>query len=88
MVSIRFGNSSLLLRLLRIVRLLAIGGRAVDRRVQLASSAPKAVEKADIPLEIQVMDGQLENNYESVPLITRRAEFHGLCPWVNEQAAI
>jgi hypothetical protein len=21
-------------------------------------------------------------------LITRRAEFHGLCPWVNEKAAI
>ena len=24
----------------------------------------------------------------SARLITRRAEFHGLCPWVNEQAAI
>jgi hypothetical protein len=23
-----------------------------------------------------------------VSLITRRAEFHGLCPWVNEKAAI
>jgi len=22
------------------------------------------------------------------PLKTRRAEFHGLCPWVNEKAAI
>jgi hypothetical protein len=22
------------------------------------------------------------------PLITRRAEFHGLCPWVNVKAAI
>jgi len=24
----------------------------------------------------------------SDPLITRRAEFHGLCPWVNVKAAI
>jgi len=66
-LSLRFGNSSLLLRLLRIVRLLAIGGRTVDRRVQLASSSPKAEEKVDTPLEIQVMDGQLENNYKNVP---------------------
>ena len=25
---------------------------------------------------------------EIVPLLTRRAEFHGLCPWVNVKAAI
>lgn len=68
MFSIKFAISSLLLRLLRIIRLLAIGGRTADRRGLLASSAPKAVEKAEIPLEIRVMDGQLENNYENVPL--------------------
>ena len=25
---------------------------------------------------------------EAVPLLTQRAEFHGLCPWVNEKVAI
>jgi hypothetical protein len=25
---------------------------------------------------------------DAMSLITRRAEFHGLCPWVNEKAAI
>ena len=28
------------------------------------------------------------NNYVVEHLLTRRAEFHGLCPWVNEKAAI
>jgi len=31
---------------------------------------------------------QLQNSLSHVGLITRRAEFHGLCPWVNEKAAI
>jgi Mg2+ and Co2+ transporter CorA len=67
-VSLKYGKSSMILRLLRIVRLLAIGGRTVDRRVELASSAPKVIAKADASLEIQVMDGQLENSYKNVPL--------------------
>jgi Mg2+ and Co2+ transporter CorA len=67
MVSIRLGTSPLL-RLLRIIRLVAIGGRAVDRRVELASSALEAEEKTEIPLEIHIMEGQLENNFENVPL--------------------
>ena len=28
------------------------------------------------------------NDRAGIILITRRAEFHGLCPWVNEKAAI
>ncbi|MFA5309917.1 MAG: CorA family divalent cation transporter [Dehalococcoidales bacterium] len=68
MVSLKFGSSSLMLRLLRIVRLLAIGGRAVDRKVQLGSPAAQAAAPENTSLEINVMDGHLENNYRNVPL--------------------
>jgi hypothetical protein len=32
--------------------------------------------------------GVTQNNRRLIYLITRRAEFHGLCPWVNVKAAI
>jgi Mg2+ and Co2+ transporter CorA len=67
-IFIRFGNSPLILRLLRIIRLLAMGGRAVDRRVELASSTPEIVEKIEFPMEIRVIDDQLENRYKNVSL--------------------
>jgi Mg2+ and Co2+ transporter CorA len=62
----RLGTSSLLLRLFRIFRLLAIGGRAIDRKVQISSSSPELVEKTRLPLQIQVIDGTLENRFENV----------------------
>lgn len=66
-VSSQLGVSSPMLRLLRIIRILAVGGRTLDRRAQLASSAP-AAEPVQIPMSIQVMDGKLANNYEDVPI--------------------
>ena len=62
----RLGTSSLLLRLFRIFRLLAIGGRAIDRKVQISASSPAVVEKTILPLQIQVIDGTLENRFENV----------------------
>ncbi|MGD1118969.1 MAG: CorA family divalent cation transporter [Dehalococcoidales bacterium] len=64
----RFGTSSLLLRLLRIVRLVAIGGRTVDRKAELATPAGESDMPEDTEMQIRVMDGQLENNYENVSL--------------------
>jgi magnesium transporter len=68
MVSLRFGNSSILLRLLRIIRVVAVGGRAVDRKIQMASVAPKAVVPETKPMEIHVMDGKIGNICQSIPL--------------------
>jgi Mg2+ and Co2+ transporter CorA len=67
-VSSGLGASSPLLRLLRIVRLLAVGGRALDRRMQLAGPEAHSEELPEEPLFIQVMDGQLANNLENVPI--------------------
>jgi Mg2+ and Co2+ transporter CorA len=54
------GRSSPLLRLLRIIRVFAAGGRAVDRRIkQRASVSAFTAEQA--PLEVRVVDGNLEN---------------------------
>jgi Mg2+ and Co2+ transporter CorA len=65
-VSHGLGVSSPLLRLLRIVRILAVGGRTLDRRAQLAAQEPVSEDLHKEPLCIQVMDGQLANKYEQV----------------------
>ena len=67
MVSSQLASSSMMLRLLRILRIVAVGGRTVDRRMQLASTAVKTEATVRVPLSIQVMDEKLVNNYENVP---------------------
>ncbi len=64
------GRSSPLLRLLRIarlVRVVAVGGRAVDRKVH-----PHVAIQQDVPvafvMETRVMDSNLDNVYEDVSL--------------------
>jgi len=64
------GRSSPLLRLLRIarlVRVVAVGGRAVDRKVH-----PRALLQREAPvasaMEIRLMDSDLENVHEGVSL--------------------
>jgi Mg2+ and Co2+ transporter CorA len=66
-VSLRYGSSTLILRLLRIIRVVAMGGRAVDRKIQLAVAVPEAIVQEVKPLEIQVIDGNFENYYQNVP---------------------
>jgi Mg2+ and Co2+ transporter CorA len=66
-ISFRFGRTSLLLRLLRIIRLVAVSGRAVDRRIKLKAVGSHEVELIQKPMEIQVMDGQMGNVYRNVP---------------------
>jgi Mg2+ and Co2+ transporter CorA len=65
MFSTRFARSSLLLRLLRIIRIVAVGGRAVDRRMKLESSDIK-VDTAREAMEIQVVEGVLDKVYKKV----------------------
>jgi len=52
---------------------LKASGVGVGSILLLRALAPNVAASADI---------------RRIPLITRRAEFHGLCPWVNEKAAI
>lgn len=67
MVSIEYGNSSLILRLLRIIRVAAMSGRAVDRRIQMTSAASQPVVPEPETTEIQVMDGEVGNVYKDIP---------------------
>ena len=65
-----FARSSPLLRLLRIariVRIVAVGGRAVDRKVHPRVGAQREVPTAPV-MEVRVMDSDLENIHEDVPL--------------------
>jgi Mg2+ and Co2+ transporter CorA len=62
-----FGYSPLL-RLLRIIRIAAVGGRTIDRRLQLASSGKIDQKVERTPLTIRVMDGTLENIFENVSI--------------------
>lgn len=64
----RLSLSSPLLRLARIVRVVAVGGRAVDRKIQVASLITKPQVEVELPMEIRVMDGNLENVYQDVQL--------------------
>ncbi len=61
------GVRSPLLRLLRIIRVFAVGGRTLDRGIHLASSIPTTAP-IHVPLSIQVMDGELANKYEDVSI--------------------
>lgn len=65
-LSLRYGNSALILRLLRIIRVIAMGGRAVDRRIQLSAATTKVVAQTIKPMEIQVMDSNFGNYYQNV----------------------
>ena len=38
--------------------------------------------------QFKIVVEKTADGYVAYPLITRRAEFHGLCPWVNEKAVI
>lgn len=62
-----FARSSPLLRLLRIVRIVAVGGRAVDRKVHPRVAVQREVQTAPA-MEIRVMDNDLENIHEDVSL--------------------
>jgi len=62
-----FARTSPLLRLLRIVRIVAVGGRAVDRRMRPHAVIQREVETAPA-MEIMVMDSDLENIRLDVPL--------------------
>ncbi len=65
-VSGRLSVSSPLLRLIRIARIVAVGGRAIDRKRQLSRGAVE--EKAAVPpLRLKVMDGALNNIKKEVP---------------------
>jgi len=66
-VSDNIGLSSPLLRLLRIIRVVAVGGRAVDRRRQMSRSAVQESTPVKIPVEIRVIDGSLENIQRDIP---------------------
>jgi len=64
------GRSSPLLRLLRIARLVrvaAVGGRAVDRKVHPRVAVQREVPTAPV-MEVRVMDSDLENIHEDVSL--------------------
>jgi Mg2+ and Co2+ transporter CorA len=65
-VSLRWSNSSLILRLLRIVRVAAVGSRAVDRRVEMAVATRQAPASEVEPLQIQVMEGEAGNIHQDV----------------------
>lgn len=68
MVSFGLGRTSLFLRLLRIIRIVAMGGRAVDRKIKLdASLSLKDAAHSSKSMEIQVVDGTLANIYQGVP---------------------
>lgn len=62
-----FARSSPLLRLLRIVRIVAVGGRAVDRKVHPRVAVQREVQTAPV-MEIRVMDSDLENIHEDISL--------------------
>jgi Mg2+ and Co2+ transporter CorA len=64
-ISAGFGYSPLL-RLLRIIRVAAIGGRALDRKIALSSNTLSNKKVEILPMEIRVMDGALDKVYENV----------------------
>ncbi len=61
-----FGLTFPVLRLVRLARVFALGGRAIDRKIEMSAAAP--VEKCDTKpsSEVRVMDGTLENVYQDV----------------------
>jgi len=61
----KIGRSSLLLRLLRIIRVVAVGGRTLDRKKQLSNTAEIVVEKHG-PMQIQVMNEKIGSVCQSI----------------------
>jgi Mg2+ and Co2+ transporter CorA len=61
-----FGLSFPVLRLVRLIRIFAVGGRAIDRKIEMAGSIPEADMTLKPSSEIWVMDGNLENIYKDV----------------------
>lgn len=59
--------SSPLLRLLRVIRVIAIGGRTIDRRRQMISSITPEVQKKTL-LSIEVIDSSLSYSFENVTM--------------------
>jgi len=61
-----FGLTFPVLRLVRLARVFALGGRAIDRKIEMSATAP--VEKCGTKpsSEVSVMDGTLENVYQDV----------------------
>jgi Mg2+ and Co2+ transporter CorA len=66
MFSSRFTHSSMLLRLLRIVRIVAVSGRAVDRRMKLEMAETKSTLPPK-PMEIQVVNETLSDIHNDIP---------------------
>lgn len=64
----KFGFYPLLLRLIRIVRVAALGSRTVDRRIQMKSVSARYIQKEVLPISVRVMDNRLENTYINVTL--------------------
>jgi len=65
-ISNNIGFSSPLLRLLRIIRVVAVGGRAVDRKRQMSRPLENEDARIDTPAEIRVIDGSLDNTLKEV----------------------
>ena len=65
-LSLRWGSSSLILRLLRIARVVAVGSRAVERRVEMASVLTEDVASKAEPLKIQIMEGAAANVHQNI----------------------
>jgi Mg2+ and Co2+ transporter CorA len=77
------GTSSPILRLLRIIRIAVVGGRAVDRKRHLAP-AYNIETVATEPLLIQIMDGTPAKNYDNIPLNQLKGYLSSPTPtWVN-----
>lgn len=59
--------SSPLLRLLRVIRVVAVGGRTIDRRRQMISSYTQEIQQKN-PLMIEVVDNSLSFTFENVSI--------------------
>ncbi len=60
------GFSSPLLRLLRIARVVAVGGRAIDRRAELVSPDENVEVKELPPMSVELIDGHLASKTHNV----------------------
>jgi Mg2+ and Co2+ transporter CorA len=83
MFSSGLAKSSLFLRLFRIIRIVVVGGRAVDRRVKLEAAEVKSSLSTN-EMEIQVVDGTLAGLFNKVPFDNVRGYLDGPNQtWVN-----
>jgi len=61
-----FGLSFPVLRLVRLARVFALGGRAIDRKREMSAAAPAAGRTSRPSSEVRVMDANLENIYQDI----------------------